>query len=71
MFKPWRSNVNSLKVDDKFSTALEAFIWDPKFLRRTELDILRVQLRLYFDVEESAHYHGDDNCLPKRDRKTM
>ena len=30
LFKPLSSNVNSLMMDDNFSTALEAFMWDPR-----------------------------------------
>eukprot|EP00957_Ditylum_brightwellii_P077368 5878636-Ditylum_brightwellii.AAC.1 len=54
IFKPWRDEQGTLKVDGMFSTALELYMWNEKNPRRICLEILRRKLRFVTDHSEDV-----------------
>ena len=52
IFKPWRDDPGSLKVDGAFSSALDLYPWDVNIPRRISLEILRRKFRFITDHSE-------------------
>eukprot|EP00957_Ditylum_brightwellii_P067619 5132634-Ditylum_brightwellii.AAC.1 len=59
IFKPWRNDPESLKVDGVFSKALELYIWNENIPRRICMKIVRRKMRYVTDCSDDILFKSD------------